>query len=188
MKYTPELLQKILTEGYEDNHIDFKQEFNWHTFDEYRKTKLAKHIAAISNMPDGGMLIFGVSDKKEIIGLSAEDLASVDRTWIDQYISNYLDPLPRYTIKTVEYENKQLLILEIEEFESVPTICTKDYPDVLRAGGVYHRQHASSMLIQDANSMRNLIALAVKKKKEELLSSIEDILEDKDNIEEGNWG
>jgi hypothetical protein len=43
------------------------------------------------------------------------------------------------------------------------------------------------MLIQDANSMRDLIALAVKKKKEELLSSIEDILEDKDHTE-GAWG
>lgn len=177
MKYTPELLHQVLTEGHEDNHIDFKQEFNWHIFDEYRKTKLAKHIAAISNMPDGGMLIFGVSDNKEVTGLSAEDLDSVDRTWIDQYISGYLDPLPTYSIKTVTYQDKQLLIFEVEEFGTVPTLCTRDYPDVLRAGGVYHRKHASSMLIQDAESMRALIDRAVRKRRTELLESIEQILE-----------
>lgn len=177
MKYTPDLLHQVLTEGHEDNHIDFKQEFNWHTFDEYRKTKLAKHLAAISNTPNGGMLIFGVSDTKEITGLTEEDLISIDRTWIDQYISSYLDPLPQYNIISVEYQTKKLLIFEVEEFESVPTICIRDYPDVLRAGGVYHRKHASSMLIQDAHSMRELIERAIKKRKVELLDSIEHILE-----------
>lgn len=177
MKYTPELLNKVIKESYEDNHIDFKENFNWHQFNDYNKTKLAKHIAAISNMPDGGMLIFGVSDSKVIAGLSSEDLESIDRTWIDNYISQYLDPLPEYNIKTVEYENKKLLIFEVEEFLTVPTICKRDYPDVLRAGGVYHRKHASSMIIQDASSMHELLELAVKKKKEALLTSIEDILE-----------
>jgi len=177
MKYTPELLDKVIKESYEDNHIDFKENFNWHKFNDYNKTKLAKHIAAISNMPNGGMLIFGVSDSKVIAGLSSEDLESIDRTWIDNYISQYLDPLPAYNMKTIDYENKKLLIFEVEEFLTVPTICKRDYPDVLRAGGVYHRKHASSMIIQDASSMHDLLELAVKKKKDALLHSIEDILE-----------
>ena len=177
MKYSPELLDKVIKESYEDNHIDFKENFNWHKFNDYNKTKLAKHIAAISNMPNGGMLIFGVSDSKSVVGLSLEDLESVDRTWIDNYISQYLDPLPEYNIKTVDYNDKKLLIFEVNEFITVPTICKKDYPDVLRAGGVYHRKHASSRLIQDSSSMHELLELAVKKKKEVLLSSIEDILE-----------
>jgi predicted HTH transcriptional regulator len=177
MKYTPELLDKVIKESYEDNHIDFKECFNWHKFNDYHKTKLAKHIAAISNMPNGGMLIFGVSDSKSIVGLTQEDLESIDRTWIDNHLSQYLDPLPHYNIKKVEYENKKLLIFEVDEFLTVPTICKRDYPDVLRAGGVYHRKHASSRLIQDSSSMHELLELAVKKKKEALLSSIEDILE-----------
>ena len=177
MHYTPELLDKVIKESYEDNHIDFKESFNWHKFNDYHKTKLAKHIAAISNMPDGGMLIFGVSDSKITVGLSHEDLDSIDRTWIDNHLSQYLDPLPKYNMKTVDYEGKKLLIFEVDEFLTVPTICKRDYPDVLRAGGVYHRQHASSMIIQDANSMHELLELAVKKKKEDLLNSIEDILE-----------
>jgi predicted HTH transcriptional regulator len=180
MKYTPELFQKVITQEYEDNHIDFKQEFNWIEFDEYRKAKLAKHIAAMSNMPNGGLLIFGVTDNKTILGLSPEDMNTVDRTKLDQFLSGCLDPLPRYSLTTIEYVSKKLLIFEIEEFESVPTICKRDYPDVLRAGGVYRRQNASSMIIQDAHSMRELIELAVKKKKEELLSSIEEILDDKE--------
>ncbi|MEX0598366.1 MAG: ATP-binding protein [Candidatus Paceibacterota bacterium] len=177
MQYTLELLQKVITEGYEDNHIDFKENFNWYKFNDYHKTKLAKHIAAISNIPNGGILIFGVSDSKVIVGLSTEDLKSIDRTWIDNHLSQYLDPLPKYNIKTVEYEDRKLLIFEVDEFLTVPTICKRDYPDVLRAGGVYHRNHASSMLIQDAASMHELLELAVKKKKEALLNSIEDILE-----------
>ena len=180
MKYTPKLLDMVITESYEDNHIDFKQEFNWYTFDDYRKTKLTKHLAALSNIANGGLLIFGVSDSKQILGLSTEDVLSVDRTMIDQYVSLYLDPLPGYNIKTVTYQNKQLLIFEVQEFKTVPIICKRDYPDVLRAGGVYHRRNASSMIIQDAHSMRDLIELTVKKKKEELLASIEEILDDKD--------
>jgi hypothetical protein len=80
-------------------------------------------------------------------------------------------------MKTVEYESKKLLIFEVEEFITVPTICKRDYPDVLRAGGVYHRKHASSMIIQDSSSMHELLELAVKKKKEALLTSIENILD-----------
>lgn len=177
MQYTPELLDKVIKESYEDNHIDFKECFNWHKFNDYNKTKLAKHIAAISNMPGGGLLIFGVSDSKNIAGLSQADLESVDRTWIDNHLSQYLDPLPEYNMKTVDYDGKKLLIFEVNEFLIVPTICKRDYPDVLRAGGVYHRQHASSMLIQDANSMHELLELALKKKKYSLLNSIEEILE-----------
>ena len=94
MQYTPELLDKVIKESYEDNHIDFKENFNWHKFNDYHKTKLAKHIAAISNMPNGGMLIFGVSDSKMIVGLTPEDLESIDRTWIDNHLSQYLDPFP----------------------------------------------------------------------------------------------
>jgi hypothetical protein len=35
MQYTPELLDKVIKERYEDNNIDFKETFNWHKFNDY---------------------------------------------------------------------------------------------------------------------------------------------------------
>ena len=176
MTYSIDLLERTITSEFETDHIDYKQGFNWDTFRDYHKAKLTKHIAAMSNIPGGGLLIFGVADWKEVTGLSQKDIDSLDRTKIDQFLANYLDPLPSYTIREVEYQEKRLLIFEIEEFREVPIICKHEYPHVLRAGGVYIRHKASSTIIQRSNQMRIIIDLALRKKKQELLSSIEDIL------------
>jgi predicted HTH transcriptional regulator len=179
MKYTSKLLDEMIKEGFETNHVDFKLEFDWDHFDEYRKAKIAKHMAAMSNISGGGLLIFGVSDAKEVVGLSEHSLKSFDRTRVDQILELYLDPIPRYNAFDIAYQNKKLLIFEIEEFLTVPIICKMDKKNVLRAGGMYIRHNASSVIIQSAEAMRDLIELAVKKKKHELLDSIENILESK---------
>ena len=187
MKYTPKLLDTILKQEFETNHVDFKRGFNWHTFKDYHKTKFAKHLAAMSNIPGGGMLIFGVADNKEVCGVSELDIRSFDRTPVDHYISQYIDPLPQYHVMNVEYRGVQLLIIEVDEFAEIPCICKHEYEGVLRAGGVYIRHNASSMLVQRASQMRVLIDLAVTKKKDELLTSIEEILDHKPDGD-ANWG
>lgn len=184
MKYTPELLQHIIDHEFETNHVDFKHSFNWHTFSEYNKVKFAKHLAAMSNIAGGGLLIFGVADKKDICGVSAEDIRSYDRTQVDQFVARYIDPLPQYRVITVPFQNVQLLICEVDEFSDVPCIARAEYEGLLRVGGVYIRSNASSMLIQRASQMRRLIELALRKKKQELLDSIEHIL---NHEPEDNW-
>ncbi len=185
MKYTPELLDTILKQEFETNNVDFKRGFNWHTFKDYHKTKFAKHLAAMSNTPNGGLLIFGVSDSKEVVGVSEEDIRSFDRTPVDHYIAGYIDPAPQYHVMTAVCQGVNLLIIEVAEFSEIPCICKHEYEGVLRAGGVYIRHNASSMLVQRASQMRVLIDLAVKKKKAELLTSIEEIL---DHTPDDDWG
>ncbi len=184
MKYNKILLDKIIKYGFETNHIDFKVEFNWYEFTDYKKAKVVKHIAAMSNILGGGMLIFGVSDSRQIKGLSDYDISTLDRTKLDQTLAQYLDPVPAYNITKSIYENKQLLILEVSEFGDVPIICKQEYIGVLKVGGIYIRKNASSTLIQDALSMRYLLDLAIKKKKEDLVKSINDLLSSK---LEDNW-
>ena len=184
MKYNKILLDKIIKYGFETNHIDFKIEFNWDKFNDYKKAKVVKHIAAMSNILGGGMLIFGVSDDRVVKGLTDYDISTLDRTKLDQTLSQYLDPVPSYNITKSIYEDKQLLILEVSEFKDVPIICKQEYIGVLRVGGIYIRKNASSTLIQDALSMRYLIDLAVKKKKDDLVKSINELLSDK---LEDNW-
>ncbi len=177
MKYTTELLDEIIKNGFETDHVDFKIEFNWHTFNDFKKAKVAKHMAAMANIPGGGILIFGVADNRQVKGLSKADLESYDRTRLDQTLEKYLDPIPKYQVVTVKYGDKQLLIIEVEEFDDIPIITKIDEAKVFRAGGVYVRQNASSTIIHDARAMRRLVNLAVKKQKTELLESIENILD-----------
>lgn len=95
-----------------------------------------------------------------------------------------MDPIPSYDITKSIYENKQLLILEVSEFKDVSIICKQEYIGVLRIGGIYIRKNASLTLIQDSLSMRSPLDLATKKKRDDLIKSINDLLSSK---LEDNW-
>lgn len=80
-------------EKIETGSIDFKLEV------ERKKSKSwLKTVSAFAN-GTGGILLFGVDDNKNLIGL--KNLKS-DSEFITSSINGKIDPLPRYELKKIE--------------------------------------------------------------------------------------
>ena len=75
-----------------------------------------KSVSAFAN-GEGGVLIFGISDDDEIIGLTnAED----DAEFISEAIKTKLDPIPTIDLKFKELNGEKLIFLHINEGQETP--------------------------------------------------------------------
>jgi hypothetical protein len=165
----------------EDRNFDFKaaREFSG----EFRAA-LTVDIAAMANTPGGGTLIVGVRKIGGIWtpeGVSAEQLASFDKTPVTQFVKNLLDPLPRFEIETVEADGKKLIAVTIVEFEDVPIVAKKtiqhDTRLFAKEGTLLIRSEAAeSRPIQSADEFRQLLGRAISRKSENLLAEIRSVV------------
>jgi hypothetical protein len=161
----------------EDRNFDFKVagEFGG----EFRAARTVD-IAAMANTQGGGTLIIGVRKIEGIWtpeGVSAEQIASFDKTPVTQFVRNLLDPLPRFEIETVEVNGMQLIAVTIVEFEDVPIVVKKtiqhDSRLFAKEGELLIRSEAAeSRAIQSADELRQLLGRALSRKSENLLADI----------------
>lgn len=78
-----------------------------------------KSVSAFANTA-GGMLIFGITDKEEIVGL--EDIKS-DSEFISQKIKERISPFPEVIMKLHKTEDeKELLLLQIPAGAETPIL------------------------------------------------------------------
>ncbi|MCD8210638.1 MAG: putative DNA binding domain-containing protein [Prevotella sp.] len=75
-----------------------------------------KTVSAFAN-GEGGILIFGVTDKDEIIGLGN---AKSDAEFISESIKTKIDPVPNVNLKFKQVDEKTLILLYIEAGEDAP--------------------------------------------------------------------
>ena len=75
-----------------------------------------KSVSAFAN-GIGGMLIFGVSDDDEIVGIEE---AEEDSEFISETIKQRLNPIPNTSIEFAEYEDKKLIILKVYQGSQTP--------------------------------------------------------------------
>lgn len=161
----------------EDRNFDFKApgEFK----DEFRAT-LTVDIAAMANSSGGGTLVIGVREVDgtwAVEGVTTEQLSSFDTTPVMKFVRNFLDPLPRFAIETVEVDGKTLVVFAIAEFEDVPIVVKKtiqhDTRLCAREGTLLIRSEAAeSRAIQSADELRQLLGRALSRKSENLLADI----------------
>ena len=66
----------------------------------------------------------------------------------------------------VEYEDKKLIVIKVNEFADIPILCKKDFPNVLRKGACYvrPRRKPETTEIPSQVDMRDLLDLATEKK------------------------
>ncbi len=91
---------------------------------EIRKPKSwCKSVSAFSNTM-GGVLIFGVTDNNQVIGLAEPER---DAEKISEIIRSRIDPIPEFRLKFHQADNNKILItLEIEKGEETPYYYTGD--------------------------------------------------------------
>ena len=75
-----------------------------------------KSVSAFANT-SGGVLVFGISDDGNIIGLADPER---DAEKISEIIKSRLDPIPEFTLRFCEEEGKTLVVLDICKGEETP--------------------------------------------------------------------
>lgn len=81
-----------------------------------------KSISAFSNGV-GGILIFGISESNDIIGVT--DIKT-DSEFISQKIKERIDPIPSTELKIIKVENKNIIVLKVYPGNETPYYYTGD--------------------------------------------------------------
>lgn len=82
---------------------------------------LLKTVSAYANYHDGIILV-GINDQKEIIGI--ENLDDT-RLQIENAINDAIDPRPYYEIEVKQYEQKNVLLIQIFKGDNTPYLYEK---------------------------------------------------------------
>ncbi|WP_250633006.1 AlbA family DNA-binding domain-containing protein [Rhodoflexus caldus] len=98
----PDEFQQLIRGG-ESITLEFKQTVS-------HPEKIAKTLVAFANT-EGGKLVIGVSDKKEIIGIDPEE----EKFALQIAASEYCRPAIQLTYSEAEIDNKTVLIAEVAQ-------------------------------------------------------------------------
>lgn len=115
---------------------------------EKRKVKSwLKSVSAFSNTA-GGILIFGVSNDDEIVGL---DSVKEDSEFISQKIKERIDPIPQINMHIKQVDGKNILLVEIFRGEETPYYYYGD--SVMEA----YIRLGNESIVADATELKRLV-------------------------------
>jgi len=182
---TEEDVRRLLQQKTETKNLDYKLTCNWATASNDDKCEIIKDVLAMSNTQDGGQIVFGVDDKTfEFVGMGAAEYQSFDPTKVNDFVRRYADPPFACSVYKLAVDQKRTVVIEVPEFPEVPIICKTDANSttdsrklILKKGGLYVRtDKPSSELVSSAEEMRDIIGRASRKKRDELLRTIKDLI------------
>ena len=129
-------LADVVLLGHELDSVEFKGVGN--LSDKAFLAKVTRACLGMSNRRDGGTVIVGIEDKNPgaSTGLSESQISD----WLNY--DNVADALHRYADPAIRFELAQrslpggapVAVIEVAEFEEIPTLCRKDYSGVLVTG------------------------------------------------------
>lgn len=162
-----EEFKEIIAQDREQRGVEFKQ--GGSKKDKRLLTKVVRAIIGMANRRDGGRIIIGVSEGQNGMpifdGISVEDLSTWSYDQLADSFAEYADPGVNFDLEIIEYENKKFIAIIVHEFDDIPVLCKKNYPEVLRAGACYvrTRRKPETLEIPTQADMRDLLDLAIEK-------------------------
>jgi predicted HTH transcriptional regulator len=173
---TKEEFESILQYGRETRAVEFKGPGS--AGDLQQLATVIRAMLAMSNRRDGGRIIIGVAEQDgntHLIGLNDDQLLSwSSHDTIADRVAAYSDPSVDFEIHTfVNEAGESFVLIEVEEFDSIPVICRKSYGNVLSEGACYvrPRRKPESVAVRSAADMRDLIELATEKELRRILAT-----------------
>ncbi len=167
------LARTLIEQGYETRNVEYKGSMTW----ERAKPKVAKAILALSNVTDGGWLIFGIEKKNnhyESVGLSpgAEQWFNYDQ--ISAYAATFADPYVDFEVEVVLHNDKKFGIIKVNDFPELPVICKKGTDEGLSNGKMYTRSRRMNETteVNNSNDMREIVDLAMRKRFQKTISIV----------------
>jgi len=176
---------RLLALRSEGPNLDYKAGFEWSRANRDLKYELVRDLMALANTKDGGRVVFGVRDADlAFVGVSIEVFESIDPTDLLAMVHDNAAPKVKCAVYKREIDGRGVIVFDVAEFEDTPIICTNGIVSIdgsrrviLRQAAIYIRTAAGSTEeISAPDEMRSLIERAVRRKSNELLKSVSDIL------------
>lgn len=163
---TNDEIAALLQGGYELRSVEFKgpgsigcTEF---------VAKVARAALALVNQRDGGFIIIGVDeDDDSRSGLTPDQLAE----WL--HYDNVADRLNKYADPPIRFDRvarqlpdgRDIVVLQVAEFDEIPVLAAKDFPSVVQRGQLYTRsfRKPESTAAHTQNELRAVLDLATQK-------------------------
>lgn len=158
----------LILHSSEERNLEYKRSMCWDNND--TKMKVTKTSMAMANIPDGGVMVFGVDEISsghfEPVGMNPDDANSFNQDDVSDFINGYADPFVELKVEKIEYDGRQFVIIQIQEFAELPIICKKDGQENLRRGGVYTRPRRKfeSVLVPSQTEIREILEMAIDKR------------------------
>ena len=161
-------LIEIIKSRKETRNIEYKQSMPWSTVE--NREKLIRTILAVSNIRDGGFIVIGMTKQPDNsyipVGINPNDKATYNEDHMADAISEFADPYVNFSLTTIPMDEKEFLVIQINEFEEIPVICKKDGKTTnLQRGKIYirSRRKPESIEIPSQSEMRELLEVATDK-------------------------
>ena len=135
-KFNPEKPNRLISR--ECSWLEFKESFNYGSFDKYVKT-----MAAFANNK-GGYLVFGVKDKpKDLIGLNDNTFDNLEPTRLSNILNSTFSPEINWNCSIKRINNLKIGLIYVYESSEKPVIAKTNNKDI-KEGSIYYRYHGSS--------------------------------------------
>jgi Putative DNA-binding domain len=159
-----ELIDLALQTGGETAAFDFKEQLNF-TGNGEHKLKLLKAIGAFGNTDHGGHIFVGISDARQLVGISADQTRAFDQTVVQRMTAEYFAPPPAIQVRQHSRGGKNLVVIEVAAFDDVPSVVKRSDTqgrEKLQAGTFLTRTAAaeSALLCSDAEVRKLCDAIA----------------------------
>ena len=139
--------------------------------DNHLFAKVTRAALSMANLRDGGHIVIGIDDKTTaamLPGLTPAQAASwLAYDAVSRKLAEYADPPVRFELAERGLVSQvTVVVMQIFQFDDIPVLCRRDFPDVLRKGACYVRSHRvpESAEIPTAVEMRELLDLASEKR------------------------
>lgn len=165
---TADEIEQLLALGHEIRSFEVKGPGS--LTDKAYCAKIARAAIAMGNLRDGGLICLGIDDTQMAAmqpGLGPPLLAEwSDFDNVSDMLRRYIDPPVAFSLHSLKLSNgADVVVIKVEEFETVPHVCKRTYPGELQDGMTYVRPRGKpeSVPVPTSSEMRELLDLAITK-------------------------
>jgi len=133
------------------------------------KATITKSILGMANIRDGGWIVIGKEEQADgtfkATGMNQSDFDSFDSDAVKDFVKEYADPYVNFSVHKINHAQKKFVLIRVEEFDTIPVICKRDWGDILHRGKIYTRSRGKPETIEvpSQTEMREIINMAVEK-------------------------
>ena len=159
--------EELILAGKELRNLEYKSSISW--TDPNNREKIIKSILAMSNVRDGGSIVIGIDEQSGGTfllkdGMTQSDYDSFKYDNVAAVVAEYADPYVAFSLTKDKFQAKNIIVIDVGEFQEIPVICKKD-GTLLKRGKLYTRSWRvpESVEVPTQTEMREILEIAIEK-------------------------